>query len=87
MAIYRCKVCNYEFDEEKENTSQTEFGGAQQNQRFRSGKKKFSALKKCPQCGAGKKRMKKSKDLLEEAVEHLSKYREGAPKGELEVED
>ncbi len=68
MVIYRCEICNYEFNEEKQ-------------------KKKLSDLPKCPQCGANKKSLKKARDFLDEAVEQLSKYREGAPAEKVASED
>lgn len=37
-------------------------------------------------CGAGKKKFRKVKDPLDEAIRILHKYREGTPPGEIEIE-
>ena len=103
MAIYRCEVCNYEFDEGDSagKASAAEISPAEDSllrssgipaprrQAYSTGHKKqqFSDLKKCPSCGAKKEKMKKAKDFLEEAITGLQKYREGTPKSELEVGD
>ncbi|MEK6807475.1 MAG: hypothetical protein AABX75_00445 [Nanoarchaeota archaeon] len=50
-------------------------------------KKNFADLKACPSCKAKKSNLRPAKDLLEDAVERLSKYREGTPKEEFADED
>jgi rubredoxin len=77
MAIYKCQVCGFEYEEEK----------GYPDKKIKPGTK-FEELPekwKCV-CGAPKKKFKKTKDSLEQVIEILKKYKEGTPPGEVEME-
>lgn len=77
MAIYKCQVCGFEYEEEK----------GYPDKKIKPGTT-FDDLPKdwkCS-CGAVKKKFKKTKDSFEEVIGILKKYKEGTPPGEVEIE-
>jgi len=78
MAIHKCQVCGFEYEEER----------GYPDKKIKSGTT-FEDLPKTWKCtcGADRKKFKETEDSLEQAIKLLKKYKEGTPKGEVEIED